>query len=361
MSCRSTCHSAPGQPRDQLLTSMSDPQYTIPLGSKILVTGGNGFIGSHVVDQLLELGYSVRGTVRTPKSWLNKLFDGKYGEGKFETFILPDLTDQTGCDRAVDGISGIIHVAADVSMNPDPSVLIPNAIKATLNLLNAASKHPTIKQVVLTSSSTAAYTPSPNEERIVVTQDTWNDSAVKAAWDEHTPSQAKGYYVYIASKTETERMAFKWVEENGNPFVLNSVLPSITFGKILAPEIRGSTQSFITSILKGDEWPMSMIPPQWYVNVTDVARLHVAALLSPSIRMERVFAFAAPQNWTDVLEILRKLHPDNLVLPQKPENEGRDLSHVVPSERARQILNDFFGRSGWVSLEESIAEGTIDL
>ena len=150
------------------------------------------------------------------------------------------------------------------------------------------------------------------------------------------------------------------------------------FGKILAPEIRGSTQSFITSILKGDEWPMSMIPPrkcetilkprkiltsceEWYVNVTDVARLHVAALLSPSIRMERVFAFAAPQNWTDVLEILRKLHPDNLVLPQKPENEGRDLSHVVPSERARQILNDFFGRSGWVSLEESIAEGTIDL
>jgi len=42
---------------------MSDVKNTIPPGSKILVTGANGFIGSNVVDQLLSLGYFVRGTI----------------------------------------------------------------------------------------------------------------------------------------------------------------------------------------------------------------------------------------------------------------------------------------------------------
>lgn len=58
--------------------------------------------------------------------------------------------------------------------------------------------------------------------------ETWNDAVVKAAWDDNPPSHAKEYVVYAASKTETEKMAFKWIEENNNPFILNTVLPSIT-------------------------------------------------------------------------------------------------------------------------------------
>ncbi|KAL5360728.1 NAD(P)-binding protein [Aspergillus floccosus] len=339
----------------------SEIECPIPPASRIIVTGANGFIGSHVVDQLLNLGYLVRGTVREPKPWLNELFDQKYGRGKFEAFILPDLTSDIECQRAVEETSGIIHVAADVSMNPDPSVMIPNAVKTTLNILKAASKRPAVQRVVLTSSSTAVYTPSPNDEGMAITQDTWNNEAVRMAWDEQTPLHAKGYAVYAATKTEAERMAFKWVEENNHPFVLNSVLPSITFGKILAPEIRGSTQSLIRNILRGDGSAMNFIPPQWYVDVVDNARLHVAALLSPSVTFERIFAFAAPQNWTEVIRILRKLRPDNSVIPPEPKDEGCDLSDVLPSKRAEEILRSFFGRPGWVQLEDSIAEGISDL
>lgn len=60
--------------------------------------------------------------------------------------------------------------AADVSMNPDPKVRVPKAIEATLNILKAASTQPDIKAVVLTSSSTAAYTPRPDGEVRTITQ-----------------------------------------------------------------------------------------------------------------------------------------------------------------------------------------------
>ena len=57
-----------------------------PQGSLILVTGANSFIGSHVIDQLLSIGYHVRGTVRDTQknSWLAELFEKKYKKGQFQ-------------------------------------------------------------------------------------------------------------------------------------------------------------------------------------------------------------------------------------------------------------------------------------
>ena len=52
-------------------------------------------------------------------------------------------------------------------MNSDPKVVIPNVVAGTLNPLEAASKHESVKRFVLTSSSAAALIPRPNEEIIV--------------------------------------------------------------------------------------------------------------------------------------------------------------------------------------------------
>lgn len=99
---------------------------------------------------------------------------------------------------------------------------------------------------------------------------------------------------------------------------------------------------------------------EWFVDVEDTARLHVIALLDPAVKSERLFAFAAPMNWTDVISILRKLRPYRQ-FPNPPENEGRDLTDIKPSKRAEQLIRDFFGRPGWTSLEESLAKGIEDL
>lgn len=88
---------------------MSKSQRRLPVGSLILVTGANGYIGSHIANILLQEGYNVRGTVRDRKPWLDALFQDKYGAGKFESVVIPDLGVQEDLERALDGVSGVIH------------------------------------------------------------------------------------------------------------------------------------------------------------------------------------------------------------------------------------------------------------
>lgn len=79
----------------------------IEKGSTVLVTAANGFIGSNIADQFLRLGYKVRGTTRKPEknAWLSKLFDSKYGPGKFEFVAVPDMEADEAFDRATKGTS----------------------------------------------------------------------------------------------------------------------------------------------------------------------------------------------------------------------------------------------------------------
>ncbi len=100
--------------------------------------------------------------------------------------------------------------------------------------------------------------------------------------------------------------------------------------------------------------------PEWYIDVQDCARVHIVALLNPAVNSERLFAFGGTFNWTDVTEILHELRPNNKSIPGVPENEGRDLSQI-PNERAEQLIKDFFGVPGWVSLKESLEAGIVGL
>jgi uncharacterized protein YbjT (DUF2867 family) len=95
---------------------MSSDKYALQPGSQILVTGANGYIGSHIVDVLLSLGYKVRGTVRAPKPWLEELFESKYGPGQFETVVIPELSDQKELAKALTSVSGIVHVVRAIQL-----------------------------------------------------------------------------------------------------------------------------------------------------------------------------------------------------------------------------------------------------
>ncbi|KGO75977.1 NAD-dependent epimerase/dehydratase [Penicillium italicum] len=336
---------------------MAKQVYYLPRGSRILVTGANGFIGSNVVHSLLELGFRVRGTVRSPKPWLDEMFRERFGRDSYESVILANFEDVDTLSKVMGGVSGVAHVASDVTFSSNPEEVVPWVVRATHNVLEAASRYSDIKRVVLTSSALAAMFAEPNKEGIVVREDSWNDEAVKQAYNPDTPEYLTGISSYAASKTEGEKAAWRWVEKNKPNFQFNTVLPHFTLGRILHEEIPGSTSGWVSGLAKGDRRIFETFVPQYFCDVIDIARLHAAALIDPNTVSRRLFGFAAPVNLTDMISVIRKLQPNNTLIPEPPVEDGRDLSEVIPAKEAERLLREFCGREGWTSLEDSIAQG----
>jgi NmrA-like family len=100
-------HHSPSKQTFPLKKAIMAPRYIIPRGSLILVTGANGYIASHVVNILLELGFKVRGTVRAAKPWLSGFFEQKYGKGRFESVVVPALEDEDAWSKIAENVSGV--------------------------------------------------------------------------------------------------------------------------------------------------------------------------------------------------------------------------------------------------------------
>lgn len=80
----------------------------------------------------------------------------------------------------------------------------------------------------------------------------------------------------------------------------------------------------------------------------------MAALTQPDVPNSRLFVFAAPYNWNDVLDILRRLYPQRKFAENLP-NLGRDLSR--PSNQyAEELLKGMGQEGGWTSLEKSLKD-----
>ncbi|KAJ7603330.1 NAD-P-binding protein [Mycena polygramma] len=321
-------------------------------GCLVLVTGVNGFIASHVADQLLAAGYNVRGTARSAAKlqWLHELFDKKYGAGRFEGISVPDMVADGAFDEAVKGASGIIHLASIVTFSNKVDEVVPPTVKGTLEVLESAAKELGVKSVVYTSSSTACLLPQP-DKAIVVTEDTWNEFTVAEAHGNPSPDP---FVVYAASKTEAERAVWQFVGPTTPHFQVSTVLPDINFGPILTGDDGSSTGSWLVKIIRGDKSPLAS-PPQWFIDVADCARLHVAALIDPSCNGKRIFAFAAPYNWNDIFAILRKQNPGREFIEDVP-GQGRDLSQI-PNQGAEALLMKHY-RKGFTGLEETVRENT---
>lgn len=125
-----------------------------PSGNLIVVTGGAGFIGSHLVEALLEAGERVRvvdNLVTGHRKNLAPL------EGRFE-WLEGDLADFEVCRRAVEGADGVLHQAAIPSVPRsvrEPLASHASGPTATLNILEAARQSGTVRRLVFAASSSA--------------------------------------------------------------------------------------------------------------------------------------------------------------------------------------------------------------
>jgi len=335
---------------------MSSSNTILPPSSLCLVTGANGFIGSHVIDQLLQKGYAVRGTVRNieKNAWLQKLFDDKYSKGKLELVQVEDFTREGALDEAVKGVAAFAHIASDLSFNGDPNQIVTPTIASVKNALASALKESGLKSFVLTSSSTAATKPYPNKE-FHIDASTWNEADIEAAWAPPPYERSRAWAVYAASKAQGERAAWEFVKEHKPHFTVNTILPNANFGKILDPEQQhGSTAGWIRMAYTGKFEPVKDLPPQYYVDVQDTARLHVVALTDTAIANERIMAFAQTWSWNEIFDIVERIRPDlKDRAPPRSASNDKDLS-TVDTALALRLLKERFGQDGWTKLETSL-------
>jgi nucleoside-diphosphate-sugar epimerase len=220
--------------------------------------------------------------------------------------------------------------------------------------MEAAAKTEGVKRFVLTSSVWTASAPNPDVE-FTVSAKNWNDQAVADAYS-GDPNKSHGFSIFMAGKMKAEQACWEFMEKEKPGFTFNAVLPDTVFGEILCPKEQGipSTAGLVKMLHDGVNIEvLKFVAPQWYIDVVDNAKLHVAALLHPDVKEERLLGAAGPWNWNDVLGILRKEFPDRTFIDDL--DLGRDIS-IVENGRTLQALKDVYGQGKWIGLERSIRE-----
>ena len=140
------------------------------MSKKILVTGADGFIGSHLVERLVRDGYDVRSFVLYNSfnswGWLDQCTEDM--KGKFEVFS-GDIRDPHGVRVAMKGCDAVLHLAALIAIPysyHSPDTYVDTNVKGTLNVLQAA-RELGVQKVIHTSTSevygTARFVPITEE------------------------------------------------------------------------------------------------------------------------------------------------------------------------------------------------------
>ncbi|WP_295749337.1 NAD-dependent 4,6-dehydratase LegB [uncultured Oscillibacter sp.] len=220
---------------------------------KVLVTGSEGFIGSHLTEMLLDMGYDVRAFVLYNSfgqwGWLDTLPKEKRDA---LDVVMGDVRDPVFVRKAMEGVECVFHLAALIAIPYSyyaPDAYVDTNIKGTLNVLNAARELRT-KRVLITSTSevygTAQYVPI----------------------DERHPFQ--GQSPYSATKIGADRLAESYFRSFDLPVTI--VRPFNTYGP--RQSSRAVIPTIISQLLAGyDEIQMgSLTPTRDFVFCKDTAQ-----------------------------------------------------------------------------------------
>jgi len=282
--------------------------------SKVLVTGGAGFIAVHCIIKLLQQGYTVRTTLRS----LNRVNEVKEmlcngGINSFEnlSFIEADLKEDKNWNDAVKDCTYVLHVAS-----PTPAIqfehedeIIKPAREGVLRVLKAA-RDANVKRVVLTSAYGAIGCGHRNRTTPYTEQD-WTDLSA----DLHP---------YQKSKTLAEIAAWDFIKKEGGALELSTVNPVAVMGPVLGTDYSHSNQ-ILRRMLEGELEACPKIE-SCYVDVRDVADLHVLAMTKPEAKGERFLATTG--NALSMLEVANILR----------SRLGEDAAKVPTSEIANWKL-----------------------
>ncbi|KAL7916965.1 hypothetical protein ACQKWADRAFT_327541 [Trichoderma austrokoningii] len=265
----------------------------------VLVTGGSGYVASHLILKLLQDGFTVRTTIRNLskeeqiRSALQKA--GAVHMNRL-SFHPADLTLDKGWTEAIQGCSYIHHVASPFpGQTPkDENKLIIPAREGTIRVLKAA-REARVKRLVFTSSfATIGY--GNGVQREPYTENNW--------------SVLNGLPAYHKSKTLAEKAAWDFIEVEGGDLELSVVNPVGIFGPVMGDSISSSID-LIKKLMDGS---VAKCPRTYFniVDVRDLADLHIRAMLDPAARNERFIASAdgKPLALIEVARIISQGRPN---------------------------------------------------
>lgn len=243
---------------------------------KVLVTGGTGFIGSHLIKLLLEKEYAVRAIYRTKKS--NLLSEA---EVKKVEWVEGNVLDIYSLDNALEGISTVFHCAAMVSFDArQKEQLMLTNVEGTGNLVNCMLTKG-VKKIVHLSSVAALGRNSSNEK---IDED--------SAWVESEYNSQ-----YAASKYQSEMEVWRGVAEGLETVIVN---PGIVLGE-------GNWENGSNKLFKNihDNFPFYTKGVTSFVDVKDTVQamldLHEAGIVN-----ERFILSAGTYPYKSIFDLMAK-------------------------------------------------------
>ncbi len=304
-------------------------------GKRVLVTGGGGFIGSHLSEGLVKAGATVRSMVHYNALGSRGWLDQSDYKADIDVFT-GDITDRDSVYKAVDGCEVVFHLAALIAIPYSyqaPASYVRTNIDGTMNVLQAA-RDKSVARVVHTSTSevygTALYVPI----------------------DEKHPLQ--GQSPYSASKIGADKMAEAFYLSFGVPVV--TARPFNTFGP--RQSARAVIPTIITQCLKGESVKLGNLTPTRDMNyVSNTVEGFMAcaasdAALGKCVNLGSGREISIGDLATMIGDIVGKpLHietQENRLRPEKSEVERL----LAANELAKELLN----WTSKVTLEEGLAE-----